>query len=135
MITAFVIFGASGDLTARKLIPALYNNYRKKRLPEAVHIIGFSRSNFSDDAFREKMKKSVVAFDPDQFDNDIWKEFAQNLYYQSGDIENIDHYYALAQRISQLENRPDNMLFYLATAPGLYYKVIARLLEASLTVE
>ena len=57
MSTVFVIFGASGDLTARKLIPALYNNYRKKRFSESVHIVGFSRSKFSDDAFREKMRK------------------------------------------------------------------------------
>ncbi|MGA3286884.1 MAG: hypothetical protein ABSD46_05640 [Bacteroidota bacterium] len=54
MSTAFVIFKASDDLTARKLIPALYNNFRKKRLPEAVHIIGFSRTQFSDETFREK---------------------------------------------------------------------------------
>jgi glucose-6-phosphate 1-dehydrogenase len=135
MTTAFVIFGASGDLTARKLIPALYNNYRKKRLPGAVHIIGFSRSKFSDDIFRQKMKEAVTAFAPDQYDHDVWKQFAQSLHYQSGDIENIDHYHALAQRINQFENQPDNMLFYLATAPELYAKVIARLHEASLTVE
>jgi glucose-6-phosphate 1-dehydrogenase len=54
MSIAFVIFKASGDLTARKLIPALYNNYCKKRFPEAVRIIGFSRSQFSDETFREK---------------------------------------------------------------------------------
>jgi glucose-6-phosphate 1-dehydrogenase len=135
MSTAFVIFGASGDLAARKLIPALYNNYRKKRLPEMVHIIGFSRSNFPDDAFREKMREAVSAFDPDQYNSGVWNEFAQSLHYQSGDIENIDHYFALAQRMNRLENRPDNILFYLATAPGLYSKVITKLHEASLTVE
>jgi glucose-6-phosphate 1-dehydrogenase len=135
MNTAFVIFGASGDLTARKLIPALYNNYRKKRFPEAVHIIGFSRSKYSDETFREKMREAFAAFASDEYDKDVWKEFAQSLHYQSGDIENIEHYHVLAQRISRLENRPDNMLFYLATAPGLYSKVIAKLHEASLTVE
>jgi glucose-6-phosphate 1-dehydrogenase len=135
MSTAIVIFGASGDLTSRKLIPALYSNYRKKRLPDKVYVIGFSRSNYSDDSFREKLKGAVAAFNPNQYENDIWKEFAQNLHYQSGDIENISHYYALAERINRLENRPDNILFYLATAPELYPKVIARLHEASLTLE
>ena len=72
---------------------------------------------------------------PIRYDSGIWKEFAQSLHYQSGDIENIDHYYALAERMHRLENRPDNMLFYLATAPGLYSKVIAKLHEASMTVE
>ena len=135
MSIAFVIFGASGDLAARKLVPALYNNYRKKRLPEAVHIIGFSRSQFSDETFREKMKEAVTKFLPQDYDESVWKDFAQNLHYQSGDVENVDHYHALIQRINQFENRPENMLFYLATAPVLYAKVIARLHETSLTVE
>jgi glucose-6-phosphate 1-dehydrogenase len=135
MSIAFVIFGASGDLTARKLIPALYNKFRKKRLPEAVHIIGFSRTQFSDETFREKMKEAVAKFLPQEYDESVWKDFAQNLHYQSGDVDNIDHYHALKHRISQLENRPANLLFYLATAPVLYPKVIARLHEASLTTE
>jgi len=135
MSTAIIIFGASGDLTARKLIPALYANYRKKRLPGTVHIIGFARSNYSDETFREKMKQAVASNDSTQFDLDSWKEFAQHLLYQSGDIENIDHYHTLTARINRLENRPDNLLFYLATAPGLYSKVLARLHEASLSVE
>ena len=81
------------------------------------------------------MREAAAAFYPDQFDTAIWNEFAQTLYYQPGDIENIDHYYALAQRMNVLEHRPGNMLFYLATAPSLYASVIARLHEASLTVE
>jgi glucose-6-phosphate 1-dehydrogenase len=135
MSTAFIIFGASGDLTARKLIPALYNNYRKNRFQEAVQIIGFSRTQYSDDAFREKMKEALTSFVADEFDKEVWKEFAQSLHYQAGDIDNIEHYHVLAQRISQLENRPDNLLFYLATAPGMYSKIIARLHETSLTAE
>ena len=100
MSTAFIIFGASGDLTARKLIPALYNNYRKKRFQEGVQIIGFSRTQYSDDAFRKKMKEAITSFAANQFDNDVWKDFAQSLHYQPGDIHNTDHYHALTQRIN-----------------------------------
>ena len=135
MSTAFVIFGASGDLTARKLIPALYNKFRKKRLPEALHIIGFSRTQFSDETFREKMKEAITKYTPHDYDESVWKEFARNLHYQSGDVDNIDHYQILKKRMSQFENRPENLLFYLATAPVLYPKVITRLHEASLTAE
>jgi glucose-6-phosphate 1-dehydrogenase len=135
MSTAFVIFGASGDLTSRKLIPSLYNKFRKKRLPEAIHIIGFSRSQFSDETFREKMREAVANFLPHEYDKNVWKDFAQNLHYQIGDADNIDHYHALKLRINQLENRPKNLLFYLATAPDLYPKVITRLHDASLTLE
>ncbi|RPI02527.1 MAG: glucose-6-phosphate dehydrogenase [Ignavibacteriae bacterium] len=135
MNTAFIIFGASGDLTARKLIPAMYNNYRKKRLPETVQIIGFSRSPYTDDSFREKMKEAVAAFIPEQFDIKIWDEFARHVHYQVGDIDNINDYRSLVHRMSLLEDHPSNMLFYLATAPGLYSKVIGRLHEASMTVE
>lgn len=135
MSTAFVIFGASGDLTSRKLIPALYNKFRKKRLPEAIHIIGFSRSQFSDETFREKMREAVANYLPQEYDKSVWKDFAQNLHYQIGDADNIDHYHALKHRINQLENRPENLLFYLATDPDLYPKVITRLHDVSLTVE
>ena len=83
MSTAIVIFGASGDLTARKLIPALYNKFRKKRLPEALHIIGFSRTQFSDETFREKMKEAITKYTPHYYDESVWKEFARNLHYQS----------------------------------------------------
>jgi len=133
--TAFIIFGASGDLTARKLIPALYNNYRKKRLPGKVHIIGFSRSKFSDETFREKMKEAISKFTPEVFDDTLWKEFAQNIHYMPGDVENRDHYCALARQISRLEIPPDNIVFYLATVPGLYSSIISHLHEASLIDE
>lgn len=135
MGTAFIIFGASGDLTARKLIPALYNKFRKKRLPGQIHIIGFSRSKYSDDTFREKMKEAVLSFLPKEFIEEVWNNFAANLHYLPGDVENTGDYKILADRINRLENQPVNVLFYLATDPQLYPRIIHKLHEVSLTDE
>ncbi len=95
MKTAIVIFGASGDLTSRKLIPALYSNYRKGRLPEEFSIIGFSRHPFSDDAFRQKMKEALKEFLPSEFNEKEWSSFSRSLFYQRGDIGNIEDFHAL----------------------------------------
>jgi len=62
--TTIVIFGASGDLTRRKLIPALFNLLRKERLPENTQIVGFARSEFSDEEFRDSMKAALLEFIP-----------------------------------------------------------------------
>jgi glucose-6-phosphate 1-dehydrogenase len=62
MSTVIVIFGATGDLTARKLIPGLYNNFRKKRLPDQVHVIGYGRKPFSTESYRDKIQEAVRTF-------------------------------------------------------------------------
>ena len=72
MSHSIVIFGASGDLTSRKLIPALYNLHRKGRLPEDVRVIGFSRTEFSDDQWREKLTESTRKFAGAAFDETTW---------------------------------------------------------------
>jgi glucose-6-phosphate 1-dehydrogenase len=135
MSTAIIIFGASGDLTARKLIPALYNNYRKKRLPETTHLIGFSRSQFSDETFRKKMKEAIVHAAPQEFDHSAWSDFARCLHYQPGNIDTVADYHELQRRINMLEPCPVNLLYYLATAPEVSFRVITRLHEVSLMTE
>ncbi|MCJ7715284.1 MAG: hypothetical protein MUO54_02020, partial [Anaerolineales bacterium] len=78
-----VIFGASGDLTQRKLIPALFNLYQKERLPE-TRIIGTSRSKYSHEQFREHLLDGLMKFSPDSFHQESWDNFSKNIYYQSG---------------------------------------------------
>ncbi len=118
--TTIVIFGASGDLTARKLVPALYNNFRKGRLPENTRIIGMARSKFSDDEFREKMREAVQTFAPREFQADKWQQFAPSLFYQPGDMTQSEAYPVLEQRIQDLAGNGGNRLYYLSTAPEFY---------------
>ena len=80
-----VIFGASGDLTARKLLPALYNLARKNRLPAEARIVGVARTPFTDDAFRDKMKASVAA-NKEQWDEAVWDRFAKQVHYVPADV-------------------------------------------------
>ena len=80
-----VIFGASGDLTARKLIPALYQLHRKGRLPNEAQIVGVARSPFTDDAFREKLAGALREFEPKSWQPEVWESFARRLYYVACD--------------------------------------------------
>src|SRR5262244_4643258 len=75
------IFGASGDLTKRKLIPALYNLALEKRLPERFAVVGYARSEMSHDAFREKMREGIGEFSRTGLDESVWQQFASTLYY------------------------------------------------------
>jgi glucose-6-phosphate 1-dehydrogenase len=133
--TTIVIFGASGDLTARKLVPALYNLHVKERLPEAVEIVGFSRSALTDDAFRDRMRDAVREFAPDRYQESSWSAFARMLHYQRGDIDRPEDFRLLDERLGKLENDPGNRLYYLAVAPGFYQEAITRLGEAGMAEE
>src|SRR5215470_10639419 len=84
---AVVIFGANGDLTQRKLLPALYRLAYDRRLASGFAVIGISRTPLSDDAFREKMREGVEKFSEDtKFDEELWKTFAVGLFYVAGDV-------------------------------------------------
>src|SRR5258708_3067950 len=98
-----VIFGASGDLTSRKLIPALYSLFRKKRLPEGTRIVGFSRTPFTHEAWREKLAGSTREFEGGEFDHDVWSQFASSIFYQAGDIDKPDSFTALKTALDQIE--------------------------------
>ncbi len=128
MPVTLVIFGASGDLTSRKLVPALYQLFRKKRLPEGTKIVGFSRTDFSDDAWRASLAESTKKFANSHFDEATWQQFAPALHYQVGDIEKEDDFDKLASRLNELEGSGQaTRVFYLATAPQFYEDVVARL--------
>ena len=100
MKTAIVIFGASGDLSARKLLPALFAHFRKRRLPDETSIIGVSRSPYTDDTFRNRMKDAVREYSPDEYDDHDWNMFARSLFYTTGDVDNPAAYADLAKKIA-----------------------------------
>jgi len=135
MSNMIVILGASGDLTARKLIPALYNNFRKNRLPEGTSVLGFARRPYSDDDFRQKMKEAVASFAPDAFNDEAWRKFSKLLFYHQGEFSGEDHYRGLAQRIAAIAPSVQNCLFYLSTAPEFYPTIVTHLATANLLSE
>ena len=101
-----VIFGANGDLTKRKLLPALYRLAFDRRLAAGFAIVGISRTPLSDDAFRQKMRASVEQFSEDtKLDDDVWAAFARGLYYVSGDIGDAGLYQRLGEKLGQIESQ------------------------------
>jgi len=133
--TTIVIFGASGDLTARKLVPALFSNYRKGRLPENARILGVARSPFTDDSFRQKMREGMQKFAAADFHAEKWEEFAKFLHYQPGDMSQLDDYLSIEQRINALEKKRGNRLYYLSTAPQFYPVTVSMLGAAGMATE
>jgi glucose-6-phosphate 1-dehydrogenase len=75
--TTIVIFGASGDLTWRKLAPALYNNFKKGRLSDCAHVVGFARRPYTDETFRQRLREGTQQFSPGTFDPETWETFAE----------------------------------------------------------
>jgi glucose-6-phosphate 1-dehydrogenase len=133
--TTIVIFGASGDLTWRKLGPALYNNFKKGRLPECAHIVGFARRPYSDDDFRQYIQDGVKTNSPDTFDPDDWKSFAPLLHYFKGDLDVSGDYVRLEDYLKKLEDGPSNRLYYTATAPEHYPLVVTSLGAAGMAAQ
>jgi len=133
---AAVIFGANGDLTKRKLLPALYRLAYDRRLSAGFAVVGISRTPLSDDQFREKMLESVKQFSEDtRFDEDVWQAFASGLYYVAGDIGDAGLYQRLAARLAEIESTRHtggNVLFYLSTQPSQYAPVALGLGAAGL---
>jgi glucose-6-phosphate 1-dehydrogenase len=126
---AIVIFGASGDLTKRKLIPALYQLALDRKLPASFAIVGNSRTPLTDEAFRAKMAGEVKQFlESGDFDEEQWAHFAANLHYIAGDMNDPALYQAIGAKLAAVGQR--NVLYYLSTQPS-YYSTVAAGLGAS----
>ena len=131
-----VIFGASGDLTRRKLIPALYDLYHKDRLPEGWQIVGVSRSEMSDEEFRSHVESGVKEFARKQYDPESWAAFAENISYIAGDLSKPEDMRALDVAIEATTgDGRDNRVYYLSIAPRLYEDSILNLGRAGLAQE
>ena len=134
---ALVIFGASGDLTKRKLIPAVFNLYTSGLLPECYAVLGVSRSEFSDEAYRDKVvfNNEHILSKPEATEKNL-KGFAGLVYYQAIDTKNVSDYRKLKNRLNQIDKGPcNNYIFYLSTPPSLYETVAAGLAGAGLNTE
>jgi glucose-6-phosphate 1-dehydrogenase len=128
-----VIFGASGDLAARKLIPALFNLYRNGGLPSSFRIVGCARTAMDHEEFRAKLKEHVALDDPVKCSQ--WNDFIPLLHYQSIDYGDIASFVKLAEYLQKLgrdRKTWGNRIFYLAIPPTLYETVARRLGEAGL---
>src|SRR5438045_9608087 len=100
---AIVIFGANGDLTKRKLLPALYRLALDRKLPGSFAIVGNSRTQMSDDAFREHMREAVKQFsDGGDFDDGLWRRFAKNIYYTPGDMNDPALYSSIEHQTEEI---------------------------------
>jgi glucose-6-phosphate 1-dehydrogenase len=137
---AVVIFGANGDLTMRKLMPALYRIHYEGRMPASFAVIGTSRTAMTDEGFRAKMRAAVEKFLEDSpFEREVWESFEPNLFYEPGDVAEAGFYARLAARLAMAEERggtAGNVLFYLSTQPSHYATVVrgigaARLAEGA----
>ena len=132
---AFVVLGAAGDLTQRKLLPALYNLARQRLLSESFAVIGFARRELDDEGFRAKLRGDVRAWAGERFEPAAWDWLAPRISYVRGEFEDQAAYARLAERLAGLERERGtggNTLFYLATAPDYFAPVTRRLFEAGL---
>ncbi len=127
-----VIFGASGDLTWRKLIPALYNNFKKGRLSACARIVGYARRPYTDETLRQHLREGVTTFSSESFDEETWSRFAGMLTYFQGNLDQPGDYTRLAEYLAELEETPGNRMYYLAIAPEYYPGVVESLGKSGL---
>jgi glucose-6-phosphate 1-dehydrogenase len=133
---AMVIFGAGGDLTKRKLIPAIYNLAKGKLLPENFAIVGVSAEPFTTEEFRDRASQDIKEYSTIPVDKASWDWFVNRIYYTAGDFNDPQLYQKLEEllkKVDQEQNTQGNWLFYLATSPRFFTLVIKRLGEAKLT--
>lgn len=133
---SLVIFGASGDLTRRKLFPALYALAHDNLLPERFAVIGFARREKSHQAYREEMRAAVERYSRLRpLQPEVWERLARGIYYVSSPFEEAAGYQALGRLLAEVETRYatcGNRVFYLATPPQSYTTVVAQLGAAGL---
>ena len=131
-----VIVGASGDLTARKIVPALFNLFLNDGLPDPFLVVGCARTKLSNQEFRDKMKNALKT--ANILDDQKWQDFSKSLYYQAIDYGELPSFKALARSLRELDKKHGtggNRVFYLAIPPSLYKSTAQMLGKAGLSVE
>jgi glucose-6-phosphate 1-dehydrogenase len=133
-----VIFGASGDLTQRKLVPSIYQMKLERRLPPELTIVGVSRSDWSHDFFREHLREGIEQFGSGLQSEAIWQEFAKGLFYCSGDIDRPESYQKLKAFLGELDEQRatrGNRVFYLSVAPRFFGEAAQQLGAAGMLAD
>ncbi len=133
-----VIFGASGDLTQRKLVPALYQMRLERKLPPELTIVGVARREWEHDYFREQMKIGVQEYGGGIQSEDIWNDFAKGLFYCSGNIDQPESYQRLKVFLSELDEQRGtrgNRVFYLSVAPRFFGEAAQQLGAAGMIAD
>ena len=132
---SIVIFGATGDLTQRKLVPALYHQRVKGRIPGQFNIVGSARTPLSHDEFRSRMRLGMESLAETVPEAVTWKEFADRLWYVPGDVGRPEACAELDRFLREREGGPANRLYYLATAPELFPVILNQLGAAKMSDE
>jgi glucose-6-phosphate 1-dehydrogenase len=130
-----VIFGASGDLTARKLIPALYHLFKEKQMPHEFRVVGFARREKTDASWRTELRAALDQFSRTKpVDEKVWSEFAKNIFYCQGDLTDDAAYKRLETQLTEFGSGPlrENLLFYLAISPSQFGEVVEQIHRAGL---
>src|SRR5918911_2389451 len=129
---AMVIFGASGDLTKRKLFPALYSLAYRRLLPESFGVVGVARTEESDDEFRERMKEAVQQFGRDEFRDDVWQTPAEGVRYVATDFADEGGENHVAEVLTELDQERGfggNRVYYLAIPPSAFETIVCAIGE------
>ncbi|MBW8054691.1 MAG: glucose-6-phosphate dehydrogenase [Nitrospira sp.] len=133
-----VIFGAAGDLTKRKLVPALYHLCATGLLPERFAMVGVSREQMDTEHYRDLLQREAKKHLGEEFTEDLWNHLIERCYYLHGDFRDPDGYRRLADKLGELDQQcqtPGNYLFYLATPPSLFADITTQLTSVGLTRE
>ncbi|HXF84420.1 MAG TPA: glucose-6-phosphate dehydrogenase [Anaerolineales bacterium] len=121
---SIIIFGASGDLTQRKLVPSLFNLYRKGRMPKQFRVVGYGNTAFTDDQFRAHLEEGVKKFASFEFKQGEWDTFAPNLVYLQGRYTDLADFKRLGAFLKEWEIGSGNRIYYMATPPGVFPNII-----------
>lgn len=133
-----MIFGATGDLTKRKLIPALYNLVKSRLLPDQFAIVGTSRTEMTSEAWRDQLSQEIRTYATSEVEDGIWEWFLKRIYYVGGDLNDVQTYRKIGDQLAAVDaehGTRGNYFFYLATAPSFFGPVIEHLGGIELTKE
>ena len=122
--TSIIIFGASGDLTKRKLVPSLFNLFRKGRLPKQFRIVGYGNTDFTDDQFRAHLEEGMKQFVSFEYTPEEWNSFVPNLAYVQGRYTDLADFKRLSASLKDWEINSGNRIYYMATPPGIFPNII-----------
>ncbi len=134
-VCTIVIFGASGDLTARKLIPALYHLFKEKQMPADFRVVGFARRDKTDASWRAELRTALDQFSRTKpVDDQVWTAFSEKVFYCIGDLTDSAAYARLDKQLAGFGNLAlhDNLLFYLAISPSQFGEVVEQVHKSGL---